>query len=69
MALVASPTTPVMDDNSHPAVMRIRSQRLVRAVAVVDEGGGKVRLDFHVQSALYKMVHMAPRPLYSIHFI
>jgi tRNA pseudouridine(38-40) synthase len=30
--------------------------RVIRRIEVVDEGGGKVRLDFHVQSALYKMV-------------
>ena len=30
--------------------------RVVRKIEVVDEGGGHVRIDFHLQSALYKMV-------------
>ena len=30
--------------------------RVIRRVEVIDEGAGNVRLDFHVQAALYKMV-------------
>jgi tRNA pseudouridine38-40 synthase len=30
--------------------------RLIRRIDIVDEGEGRLRLDFHVQSALYKMV-------------
>ena len=32
------------------------TQRAVRAIELVDEGEGLLRIDFHVQSALYKMV-------------
>lgn len=32
------------------------TRRLVRRIDLVDEGDGRLRLDFHVQSALYKMV-------------
>ena len=35
---------------------QILTRRVVRSVQVVDEGGGRLRVDFHVQSALYKMV-------------
>ena len=30
--------------------------RLVREITLHDEGGGRLRIDFHVNSALYKMV-------------
>ena len=30
--------------------------RVVRRIEVIDEGDGHVRVDFHLQSALYKMV-------------
>ena len=35
---------------------RVLTTRIVRDLRVVDEGGGNLRADFHVQSALFKMV-------------
>ena len=32
------------------------TRRLVRSIELVDEGQGRLRVDFHLQSALYKMV-------------
>ena len=32
------------------------TERVIRSIDFVDEGDGRVRIDFHVQSALYKMV-------------
>lgn len=44
-------------DQEHPVLMDpAHTLRLVRSIDVVDEGDGRTRLDFHVQSALYKMV-------------
>lgn len=34
----------------------VLTRRVIRDIQIVDEGGGRLRADFHVQSALYKMV-------------
>ena len=39
-----------------------QTSRQVRSITIVDEGNGHVRLEFHVRSALYKMVRALLSP-------
>ena len=43
-----------------------KTMRRIRRVQVVDEGDGRVRIDFHVQAALYKMVRNLTALLVSV---